>query len=43
MPKITFIDVDGNSRECEVPNGISVMEGAIQRKWWTSAKFFVSK
>lgn len=30
MPKITFIDVNGNSRECEVPSGISVMEGAIQ-------------
>ena len=30
MPKITYIDVNGNERTCDVPSGISVMEGAIQ-------------
>ncbi|MEQ8659736.1 MAG: 2Fe-2S iron-sulfur cluster-binding protein [Gammaproteobacteria bacterium] len=30
MPKVTYIDVNGNSRVCDVPSGISVMEGAIQ-------------
>ncbi|MGE0485422.1 MAG: 2Fe-2S iron-sulfur cluster-binding protein [Gammaproteobacteria bacterium] len=30
MPKITYIDIHGNARTCEVPSGISVMEGAIQ-------------
>ena len=30
MPKITFIETTGKRRECEVPNGVSVMEGAIR-------------
>ena len=30
MPKITFIDNEGNSRTVEVEKGLSVMEGAIQ-------------
>jgi ferredoxin, 2Fe-2S len=30
MPKITYIDVNGERRECEVAAGLSVMEGAIQ-------------
>jgi ferredoxin, 2Fe-2S len=30
MPKITYIDSNGNSKTCEVANGLSVMEGAIQ-------------
>ncbi|MEQ8231062.1 MAG: 2Fe-2S iron-sulfur cluster-binding protein [Gammaproteobacteria bacterium] len=30
MPKVTYIDVNGTRRECDVPTGISVMEGAIQ-------------
>lgn len=30
MPKITYIDINGESRECEVAAGLSVMEGAIQ-------------
>ncbi|MCB1746116.1 MAG: 2Fe-2S iron-sulfur cluster binding domain-containing protein [Gammaproteobacteria bacterium] len=30
MPKITYIDVNGNECTCDVPSGISVMEGAIQ-------------
>ena len=29
MAKITYIDVDGQAHECEVDNGLSVMEGAI--------------
>ena len=29
MAKITYIDVNGDRHECEVGNGISVMEGAI--------------
>lgn len=30
MAKITYIDIDGTSHECDVENGLSVMEGAIQ-------------
>ncbi len=30
MAKIVYIDVNGEQHECEVSNGISVMEGAIQ-------------
>ena len=30
MPKITYIDNEGNSKTIEVENGLSVMEGAIQ-------------
>ncbi|MGR8949111.1 MAG: 2Fe-2S iron-sulfur cluster-binding protein [Gammaproteobacteria bacterium] len=30
MAKITYIDINGTSHECEVENGLSVMEGAIQ-------------
>ena len=30
MPTITYIDVNGKRHECQVPAGISVMEGAIQ-------------
>lgn len=30
MPKIIYIDVNGQRRECEVAAGLSVMEGAIQ-------------
>lgn len=30
MPTITYIDVNGKQHECQVPTGISVMEGAIQ-------------
>ena len=30
MPKITYIDFQGNSKTIEVDNGLSVMEGAIQ-------------
>ena len=30
MPKITFIDAQGNYKTIEVENGFSVMEGAIQ-------------
>ena len=30
MPKITYKNIDGNSRTIEVENGLSVMEGAIQ-------------
>ena len=30
MPKITFIDYQGNSKTIEVENGLTVMEGAIQ-------------
>ncbi len=29
MPKIVYIDVDGERHECEVDVGLSVMEGAI--------------
>lgn len=29
MPKITYVDLDGSKFECEVANGLSVMEGAI--------------
>ena len=30
MPKITYIESNGTSHTLEVPNGITVMEGAIQ-------------
>ena len=30
MPKITYVDYQGNSKTIEVENGLSVMEGAIQ-------------
>ena len=30
MPKITYIDQEGNSKTIEVESGLSVMEGAIQ-------------
>ena len=30
MPKITYIDVQKNSKTIEVENGLTVMEGAIQ-------------
>ena len=30
MPKITYIDDEGNSKTIDVENGLSVMEGAIQ-------------
>ena len=30
MPKITYIDSNGNSKTIDVENGLSVMEGAIQ-------------
>ena len=30
MPKITYIENNGKSHKIEVPNGFSVMEGAIQ-------------
>ncbi|MGE4313939.1 MAG: 2Fe-2S iron-sulfur cluster-binding protein [Pseudobdellovibrionaceae bacterium] len=30
MPKITFLRKDGTSREIDAPNGLSVMEVAIQ-------------
>jgi ferredoxin, 2Fe-2S len=29
MPKVIYVDVDGERRESEVANGLSVMEGAI--------------
>ena len=29
MPKITYIDLDGAQHQCEVANGLSVMEGAV--------------
>ena len=31
MPKITYNDFKGNSKTIEVDNGLSVMEGAIQK------------
>ena len=31
MPKIKFNDFQGNSKTIEVENGLSVMEGAIQK------------
>ena len=31
MAKITYIDHEGNSQTIEVDNGLSVMEGAIQK------------
>ena len=30
MPKITYIEYGGKSHAIEVPNGLSVMEGAVQ-------------
>lgn len=30
MPKIIYVDINGARRECNVANGVSVMEGAIQ-------------
>ena len=30
MPKITYIEHNGKSHVVEVPNGLSVMEGAVQ-------------
>tara|TARA_B100000214_G_scaffold159330_1_gene114385 strand:+ start:249 stop:569 length:321 start_codon:yes stop_codon:yes gene_type:complete len=30
VPKITYIDNEGNSKTIDVENGLSVMEGAIQ-------------
>ena len=32
MPKITFRDYQGTSKTIEVENGLSVMEGAIQKE-----------
>ena len=32
MPKIKFNDFQGNSKTIEVDNGLSVMEGAIQKE-----------
>ncbi|MBM4226756.1 MAG: 2Fe-2S iron-sulfur cluster binding domain-containing protein [Gammaproteobacteria bacterium] len=29
MPKVTFIDLEGKSHQCDIANGLSVMEGAI--------------
>ncbi len=29
MPKITYIDLDGEQHVCDVASGLSVMEGAI--------------
>lgn len=29
MPKVIYIDPDGQRHECEVANGLSLMEGAI--------------
>jgi Ferredoxin len=31
VPKITYKDIEGKSRTIEVKNGLSVMEGAIQK------------
>ena len=31
MPKVTFNDFQGNSKTIEIDNGLSVMEGAIQK------------
>ena len=30
MPKITYIDYQGNSKTIDIENGLTVMEGAIQ-------------
>ena len=30
MPRIVYVDVNGERHECDVRSGISVMEGAIQ-------------
>ena len=32
MPKITFKDYQGTSKTIEIENGLSVMEGAIQKE-----------
>jgi ferredoxin, 2Fe-2S len=29
VPKVNYIDVDGERKECDVANGLSVMEGAV--------------
>lgn len=29
MPKVTYVDVDGERTEADVANGLSIMEGAI--------------
>ncbi|MGD9601347.1 MAG: 2Fe-2S iron-sulfur cluster-binding protein [Gammaproteobacteria bacterium] len=29
MPKITFIDLDGEQHTCDIASGLSVMEGAV--------------
>ena len=31
MPKITYVEHNGKSHVVDVPNGLSVMEGAIQK------------
>ena len=30
MPKITYIEFNGNEHDIDVPNGLSVMEGAVR-------------
>ena len=30
MPKITFIQPDGSAATVEIPNGLTVMEGALE-------------
>lgn len=30
MPRIIYVDINGERRECEVASGLSVMEGAVQ-------------
>jgi len=30
MPKITYIESSGNKKTIDVPNGLTIMEGAIQ-------------
>lgn len=32
MPKIIYVDSEGNERSCEVPLGLSVMEGAVRNE-----------
>jgi len=32
MPKVTYIDSSGNKKTIDIPNGLTVMEGAIQNK-----------
>ncbi len=31
MPKVTYIDNEGTSRTIEIENGLTVMEGAVQK------------